>query len=1568
MKKRILSLLLLVCMLVTAIPVFAFPATAATATAEEITVSFRLGDGREAGYNGSLVAERKIAVGFASFELPTDAECVCLGISPSDLLGWYNITPDGTVIDARAYIGTYLTEDITFYPIMKSSDFGLVAGKNTPYISAGQTHSMADANCYTILGVRGGFNAGYTDDKGAFHPFDVIPTSFLATCLNPSGKFDAWSYGGAYYATPSGGGSSFVLSGNASRVVSLQWKAIAAGKIDLDFSDFTFLNGAAGAAVANCTAYIAVSKNGEIIWPTGATYASSGFAGKGWYEIKLGNGEATKGNYAVKIEGGSLADIAVNGGDEIVIHIGKSNISTVDLAANVTYTKVGAYAESIITSLPAYSVPDVFSATQIPVTTAPSDTEPEVTVNGKWDWIHYANYSEILTGASTSIAYYTKSDATKNAFLTSIKDYGSAGAAPSTFQYGLPVTDWGNLYSIAVQGGKTAGFRYTAEFTGHLDISFAEFLRGSLGWANASKNIRTAIFIDGVMVWPNANSDPTDIGNWYNPWPSGAPNSGALQKGVDISAEMNATLPSGIFVRAGQKVEFLVTSTGGSIWDGAAITLHPAISYQTAYIANFSASATLGEKLALNFTASNSTQSFVPGTDTPYLLADTLKIELTNAPEGVTVGEQKTVEGGIIRTVSEIDARMMNDKIGYRLTATAKIPGGEDTVLTLAEGSISVADYLASLAENATTPTKDLVNATLAYGAASQKFFGYRTDSLPVAGSLSFVPEAATDVTAQTEGGTYRFKAATLLLQDALKLKLFIDATDAAITAPLYLTEKSSNVRIPLLPRGESTDGSEYKAIVEIPYAKFGTTYEFTVVDGEGNPVSSTLTYSVGSYAVRMAGNSKLTEVLTAIRALGQAAENYIDATKPTDRGNTVTRMVVLSDAHIGETLTNASGKLESTLRQIIAMGGADTILFTGDMTNNGIDAEYDELFRIIEDAELSQATERMSFVLGNHEHYRAGYKTSANTQAEKDAVTAVFNKYFSKLFTEELGYTTANNGLDHTLILDGMYIIGLGERDCVGLYGEEVEAYLRKQVKAAAEADPTKPIFVYSHIGYGAIEGSSHMNVSQETKDFLKNYPQLVWITGHTHYSSYNPAMIQQGDFTNIQAPTSGSKQWWVYSSGYQHPASYAYEVQEGIIIEVTDTNVVIAQRYDFGTGKPIGQEWVIDIPAILKSTDNFTYRLADRKSEAAVPTWKETDTVTATELKDTYMTVSFPRAHIDDLVSDDAVEYYRLVAIDPNGKTVFSTRYLAEYYRGARQTENYTFTINGLEPSTEYRVIAMAESIFGKISEGLEARISTAEKEIFTLDGIEKLLDVDYRTGSIEDAYDHGVSVDKTDGAATLNSPGEGYPILSKDGITFDNSYGVGYYAPDVKQKMDDSFTIETVVTMLDKAYTNNAWGWVGIVGNEESGGFGLNYYYNNGYFLFALNLVNANGEKLAITLQAPCAEGVKAHIVATYDGKTVALYLNGELVASQIVGEGYTVRHATATDMIYVGANAWNGKSSQCPAHALIEYATVYEQGVSAGQASLLYANYLNPPIEETPDANSLLVDKVKEEEAA
>ena len=1553
--KRISCLLLALLMVLTAIPVFMLPSVAAEATVAEeeaIYIRFRLGDTRgtsaknsENADAGTLIAERKCAPGFIEFELPTEVECYTKGVNPQNIIGWYAIDLDGNFVDVRAYNGTYQTSDLTFYPYLKSSGMGFNAPQNIPIVKGG-----------SIVGMRSGWTVGEYTSAG-FKAYKTIDAgSGIVYNASP------WSNGGAYYAS-GGGGGALVLSPAASRVLAISWTAVADGTVDLTYDSFIFNKGLT--IPANATAYLAVAVDNKVVWPTaiaGNDVVLTGFEAAGWYKIAAGNAEAGVGAQTVDIEGGSYTGLEVEAGQSVRFVIGYSAGQTVELRPTVSYTEVGALSENIITKIPVYQSAALDEA-NLPLKAPSSDTDPELTYPGAWEMITYKNLAAITTATPDLIEYYTVSSHGPTEFITSIKDYGGASSAPALMN-NYAANSWGALYDIAIKGGGSPiGFRYTVEHAGYITPSFDQLLWQSLA-AGAGNPERTyvAIFADGVMIWP-AMGTVTELDTWHQPF--------AAQdyvSGTNTAAAANATIPE-FYVQAGAKLDFIMYREGnGSIWNGCGNRMRPAITYKSAaFVTNFAVSGTLGTSLSLNFFANAGTISFAEKVDTAYLDPDSLTLTVTPEEGSTLVGGSFTPTSSLINIdITDIHAKQMTEKLDYALTATAILPSGDTEDVVLQEGSFSFADYLVALynSPKSAQPTRDLALATLRYGAAAQTRFNHKTNALAGAGIVgdpSFALDPVTDNYAQTGSGDYTFSAATLLLQDTVVLKLYVDATAAprADWEDLYLQAEGSDAKIPLVLREGCADGSRLKALVGVPYTKFAEDYSFTVYTEDGTPVSSTLTYSVASYAARMEEDeTELTSLLDAIRTVGVAAEKYTLATAPTDDGNVVTKVVILSDAHIAESITNATGKLASALAQITDMGDVDAIILPGDMTNNGTDAEYKKLFEIFAEAGYINYSEEdgpsagnmpIGFVLGNHEFYRNGWDSgNSNTEEEKLDVYEVFDQLFSPIHDANLGFTTANDGLDHTMIIDGTYFIGLSERDNKGLYGEEVESYLVQQVEAAAEADPTKPIFIYSHIGHGAIQGSTHMSVSDETAAELANYPQIVWISGHTHYASQNPYMIQQEEFTNLQVPTSGSKWWWVYGSGYTSPASYAYEAAQGVILSITDTNVVHAQRYDFGTGEEIGQDWVIDIPAILRSTDNFAYRVDDRAMQALAPTFAQEDAISVTDIGEYSANITFPIAHIYDAVSDDVVQYYYTVVADSEGEVVFSQRKLSEYYRGSRQNPTMTFSVSGLDDNSEYKVYVVAESIFGKTSAALTATFTTKEREIPTLDNLTTLIDIDYSTKNAADAKNHTMYIrGPKDGAASQMTTALDSTAIKYDNngnAVFDKSYCLGYaMTADDITAMATSLTIETVFTLTGDTSSNANWGWTGVVSNEESGGFTINHDTSSNKVLFTVNYTD--GSQTKIYYKHTTNE--EMHVVATTNNGLACLYVNGELVGTA-QATGTAIKHAS-TKNLFIGANAWSSGNGQAPANCLVEYVNLFAEGVTSGQAELMYANFSGTPLE-------------------
>jgi hypothetical protein len=74
-------------------------------------------------------------------------------------------------------------------------------------------------------------------------------------------------------------------------------------------------------------------------------------------------------------------------------------------------------------------------------------------------------------------------------------------------------------------------------------------------------------------------------------------------------------------------------------------------------------------------------------------------------------------------------------------------------------------------------------------------------------------------------------------------------------------------------------NGTQYKGILTgLTPAQWNDTYAITVVDANGNAVSGTVTYSVSTYALRMAGDAATKAVTDKMLALYETAIAYRNA------------------------------------------------------------------------------------------------------------------------------------------------------------------------------------------------------------------------------------------------------------------------------------------------------------------------------------------------------------------------------------------------------------------------------------------------------------------------------------------------------------------------------------------------------------------------------------------------------------------------------------------------------------------------------------------------------------------
>jgi hypothetical protein len=146
-----------------------------------------------------------------------------------------------------------------------------------------------------------------------------------------------------------------------------------------------------------------------------------------------------------------------------------------------------------------------------------------------------------------------------------------------------------------------------------------------------------------------------------------------------------------------------------------------------------------------------------------------------------------------------------------------------------------------------------------------------------------------------------------------------------------------------------------------------------------------------------------------------------------------------------------------------------------------------------------------------------------------------------------------------------------------------------------------------------------------------------------------------------------------------------------------------------------------------------------------------------------------------------------------------------------------------------------------------------------------------------------------------------------------------------------MKDSLALEaTLYIDPDQTYP---WGYVTLIGNAEAGGYDV-HLKNDGSLCFE---VNVGGTYRSVSTPAP--KGKWFHLVCSYDGQNLRIYINGEPVASaQCSGN---VKHVAEISRVFmVGADVNGEGVPQCIANVKVVAVTLYDGGISTKQAVSLF----------------------------
>ena len=350
-----------------------------------------------------------------------------------------------------------------------------------------------------------------------------------------------------------------------------------------------------------------------------------------------------------------------------------------------------------------------------------------------------------------------------------------------------------------------------------------------------------------------------------------------------------------------------------------------------------------------------------------------------------------------------------------------------------------------------------------------------------------------------------------------------------------------------------------------------------------------------------------------------------------------------------------------------------DALMVVGDFAGGGAESEYAMFNKIIKD-NIKPQTQVLT-VLGNHEFIEY-----------RDYDPTIGYDVYKKMISEDV---------DTDIVINGYHFIGVSY-DNNGKTFKGKTAWLREKLQNATNEDPTKPIFVYQHPSptltvYGSISWSD-----LDIKKVLKEFPQVVDFSGHSHYSPSDPRSVWQGEFTAIGCGSLGALMGNLnYIEGDQDAPGKSAAAW---LVEVNKDGNVRLKLYDVENRIFFkGNEYYFSNLSDITKRD---YTWAKQQSLDTSPKFPEKSKVKNSLNDEKETIIFFPEAK-----GYYEAENYKITVKNSDNKKVFEKTVISEYVRAT--DDDVTVNLGKLEKGT-YKVIVTAYSPYTKKGETISTRIT--------------------------------------------------------------------------------------------------------------------------------------------------------------------------------------------------------------------------------------------------------------------
>ncbi len=392
-----------------------------------------------------------------------------------------------------------------------------------------------------------------------------------------------------------------------------------------------------------------------------------------------------------------------------------------------------------------------------------------------------------------------------------------------------------------------------------------------------------------------------------------------------------------------------------------------------------------------------------------------------------------------------------------------------------------------------------------------------------------------------------------------------------------------------------------------------------------------------------------------------------------------VFRAVAASDTHVITLGDTGCRRITKMMKQAYALADADAdynkvdaLVISGDLTDEGSMTAY-AAFGATLDNVLREETQLLALA----------------------AVSSHDGNFYSKAESLDMFTQVTGQQPDYHTVIGGYHFIVLSATDDEALhYAPEQIEWLDNEIAAAVADTPDQPVFVFQHEHITNTVFGSYTHEGWGVKyftDVLNKYPQVVDISGHSHYPANDPRSIWQGTFTAIGDCGLSYAEFSVDGVNSIHPDG-CKTVAQALILEIDADNRILVKVLDITAGEILCTYLVDNVTDPVKSK----YSHEERSLVANAPVFADgAELAFKKGVLDSTITVA--QASVED---GNEVYLYRLRILDAEGNELYAAWEFSQYYFASRPDSiSFKFKL----PDGAGRAEVVAEDVWGQQSEAL-------------------------------------------------------------------------------------------------------------------------------------------------------------------------------------------------------------------------------------------------------------------------